>query len=241
MTQLNARDLTPPGTQPQNNQTPTGHDLAVIAIGVDSYPQAPEVTTLSCAANDAEAVYALFNTRRTNSSSALLINQDATVEAIRTAILKAASNLSTTGALLVTFSGHGAPLSDGDRAQAAFFTTEFAGYREAEFGQVQDAVFTLRNVKNWLNDAKLSPQNLILVMDSCGSGASLAAPDRTKVDVCLDGNRAIQRSVGLRGIDEQDIQRLTAMPVDLAPDNVPWPTWLVCVCTFSSDGGWRRL
>ena len=187
---------------------------------------------MSCAANDAEAVYALFNTRRTNSSSTLLVNKDATVEAIKSALVEAAGSLGESGTLLVTFSGHGAPLFDGDRAQAAFFTTGFTGYSEAEFGTVRDGVFTLRDVKEWLNEAEVKPQNLILVMDSCGSGASITGAAR-KSSASLDGRKAVPRAVRLRAELDADGKRLATFPVDLAPDDVPWPTGS-CVFALSA-------
>ncbi len=239
MTQLNPRDVTPPETQPKNNHGAASHDLSVVAVGIDSYPSASEVTTLSCAANDAEAVHALFNSRRTNSSSVLLVNKDATVEAIKTAILNAAVGLSESGVLLVTFSGHGAPLSCGERAQAAFFTTEFTGYNgynESEFGPGLDGVFTLRDVKDWLNEARLTPHNLILVMDSCGSGASIAGAGRNN-SISLDGHRAIQRSVGLRNDNDENVQRLAEIPVDLAPDTAPWPSGSCVVAMSAATAG----
>lgn len=219
-------------------------DLALVAVGVDFYPQST-IPPLSCAANDAEATYALIASRRLKTQAALLVNEEATVDGIRNAVVSAARKIHENGTLLLTFSGHGVPINTGDQWEAAFLTHEFRSFNDIFFGRTQDGLhgaFTLQDVKRWLNEAgdergSVKPTNIVVLMDSCGAGASIVHDATGNADV--DGKTAVAR----RFESKEDVEFLEhvgaihADQVSLDSSRVDWPNGSAVLAVSAATRG----
>ena len=234
----------------------TETELALVAVGIDFYPKST-IPSLSCAANDAQAMYALLASRRLKTDAALLVNKQATVAKIREAVVSAARKVHKNGTLLLTFSGHGVPVNfakakrTDDRWEAAFLAHEFDGsFSGLPFGGDQEGLrgaFTLQDVKQWLNEAKvdpaqdqvgIKPSNIIVIMDSCGAGAAITHDATGGEGVRVDDRVAVARR-----FDPESRQRLMALGVDQADNvvlnssRVDWPSGSCIFAVSAATGG----
>ncbi len=212
--------------------------LALVAVGVDFYPEA-KVPSLSCAANDADSLYKLLTSRRRNTLSWLLVNEDVTPKSLQQTIVDAARRVPE-GTLLVTFSGHGCPSNRGGSWEAAFLTSRakaidkiIADSSDAE----KQGAFTFHDVKRWLREAGCAPRNIVFLMDSCASGVSIRhdpSEDLNKGPT-FEGQRAIARSLGhlhVETIKPQQVQ------LDKETGGLTWPPGSnVFIMAATKDGG----
>ena len=202
--------------EPQENQSDV--DFALVSIGVDFYLQS-NLPSLCCAVSDAENIYSLLASRRRKTHVALLTNAEATLDRIRQAVVNAARQVSEDGTLMLTFSGHGVPLQVGtatDDWEAAFLTFEYQYSQDSEFGS-RKGFFTLRHVKKWLNDAKLNPRNIVVILDACGAGTAIThSRSADRRNVRFDGRQAFARSLGTQ--DDALVNAGKQTRVDPDPD-----------------------
>lgn len=82
--------------------------MKAVFVGINRHfdPQIPE---LSGASRDATALWALFTDNIAGLSSRLLIDEEATNDAVKAAVLGTLSGASADDVVIITFAGHGSP------------------------------------------------------------------------------------------------------------------------------------
>ncbi len=75
-------------------------------VGINKY-LSPDANDLTSATRDAQALWALFSDTFLNSTAKLLLDEEATSDAIKTAIVETLNNASEEDVAIVSFSGHG--------------------------------------------------------------------------------------------------------------------------------------
>ena len=193
-----------------------------------------------------------FTSRRLKTDAALLVNEQATVDNIRKAVVSAARKVHENGTLLLAFSGHGVPINtSSDHWEAAFLTYEFRSFSEIspdpDKVSLQGA-FTLQDVKRWLNKAEvvegnkdqvgIKPPNIVVIMDSCGSGAGTHG-GIGEDNVNIDGRRAVARQFdSAKDIDVLEQHGVTqAGNVELANSQSDWPPGSAVFAVSAATGG----
>jgi len=135
-----------------------------VAVGIDDYdPARTGFAPLHCAAADAKLLTAKLDEFRM-SGTTLLLNSNATRQAILTALQRAITQAGRNGAVLLYFAGHGYRHADGERE---------AGFLIPWDGSLQRADLFARNIQ--LTEIKrLARQHGVkhfyIVLDACYSG-----------------------------------------------------------------------
>jgi replicative superfamily II helicase len=150
--------------------------MKAVFVGINRHldPQIPE---LSGASRDATALWALFTDNIAGLSSRLLIDEEATINAVKSAILGTLSGATADDVVIITFAGHGSP--DG---HLVLFDTESS-----------DLTTTALAMNDVAEAFRLSKARVVLcILDCCFSGQ---APARVLENVAQPRNPFIFNGV----------------------------------------------
>ncbi len=211
--------------------------VAIVAVGIDSYANLPP---LSCAVNDARAIFATWRSLRKDTATYLLANEEATTKNIRETLVAAAKEVGEDGTLIVTFSGHGVPVKVEDIWEAGFLTCEAPTIDQlVASGADECGVFTLQDVKRWLKAAKVARlKNIVMILDSCGSGTSITRDPTIDDGATFEGWRALPRNLGVDRdfvadeLADENVE--VTLGAELAGTN--WPTGNVLAISAAKAG-----
>lgn len=121
-------------------------------IGIDRYAS-PDADWLTCAANDARALHALF-TDTLGGTSSLLLDEQATTDAITKELMRLA-DVAADDLVVISFSGHGTE------------THELASY-DIDLWDIPNTTISLDRLGELC--AQIPANRLLIILDCCFSG-----------------------------------------------------------------------
>ncbi|WP_277656641.1 caspase family protein [Seleniivibrio woodruffii] len=160
-------------SETDENLPPLREDAYAVVIGID-YGGRKDIPGLKYASNDAQDVYNLLTDRRyggiPKENTVLLLNENATRNSMVAAIRKIRT---WDGYIYVYFSGHGAPITSGDKVTDAVIVPYDAVISDPD--SLADTAVKISYLENMVDTS--NAKGVMVALDACftGSGKSITA------------------------------------------------------------------
>ena len=141
-----------------------------LVVGIDCYPYLPQSSQLEGAVRDAEFAHQVLTERFGFSEPKLLLNEDATREAILREMYEMVRRVEPGDEAFFHFSGHGSQLQDLDGDEADGYDETLVPFDSGRGGHPnRDLVDD--EIHRWLVELTATTDRAVLVIDACHSGS----------------------------------------------------------------------